>query len=168
MDDVLQIADEVDEIGFPVSPPGIGTAASRKRQVGDINLSVSCGGVIVERGDLIVADETEIVVVPASYLADVWDAVSRLHPDVCGPDVVGIEKRQWRVTSRVTPVRETNVDDRCDCRTRLPPRESCKVLVAPRLCRLSLSERLPTWLMLRFSLGYKRPMRSLYVQGGGD
>ena len=97
VDGALRDADEFDEVGFPVFGRGIAAHASPKRQVGDINVPVSCGGVIVEPGDLIVADETGIVVVPAKYVAKVWDAVSSPPSDVYGPEIFEIEQRRWRV-----------------------------------------------------------------------
>jgi 4-hydroxy-4-methyl-2-oxoglutarate aldolase len=101
VDGALRDADEFDEVGFPVFGRGIATAASPKRQVGDINVPVSCGGVIVGPGDLIVADETGIAVVPAKHLEPVWNAVSQPPSDVYGPDIVGVEQRRWKVYERV-------------------------------------------------------------------
>lgn len=52
------------ELGFPVFCKGTVPAAGRKASRGQVNVPIQCGGVIVNPGDLIVADADGVVVVP--------------------------------------------------------------------------------------------------------
>lgn len=56
------------EVGFPVFARGVTPAAPTKAATGQINTTISCGRVVVEPGDLIVADEDGVVVVPRGEL----------------------------------------------------------------------------------------------------
>ena len=51
-------------LGFPVFCKGTVPAAGRKASRGQVNVPIQCGGVIVNPGDLIVADADGVVVVP--------------------------------------------------------------------------------------------------------
>lgn len=97
VDGGLRDQDEFDEVGFPVFGRGVATSASPKGKAGDINVPVSCGGVIVNAGDLIIADQTGVAVIPAEYIEQVWDAASQPPSDVYGPDIYGVEKRRWSI-----------------------------------------------------------------------
>lgn len=94
VDGGLRDQDEFDDVGFPVFGRAVATSASAKGRAGDINLPVSCGGVIVNAGDLVIADQTGIAVIPAEYLEQVWEVASRPPSDVYGPDIYGVEKRR--------------------------------------------------------------------------
>ncbi len=89
VDGAIRDADEMQEVGFPVFARARATHASTKRRAGEINVPVSCGGVIVEPGDLVVADSEGAVVVPRAYVAAVWDAVSA--PRAVAVDVTHVE-----------------------------------------------------------------------------
>jgi regulator of RNase E activity RraA len=66
---------ECEEVGFPVFGRSRTPHASSKRMPGEINVPIACGGVIVEPGDLIVADNEGAVVIPRLHIQLVWDAV---------------------------------------------------------------------------------------------
>jgi regulator of RNase E activity RraA len=53
------------EIGFPVFAIGLTPTGPTKEGIGQLNTPVSCGGVIVHPGDIIVGDEDGVVVVHA-------------------------------------------------------------------------------------------------------
>lgn len=56
---------EILEIGYPVYARAISAlTTSAKAQVGDVNVAIQCGGVPVNPGDIILADENGIVVLP--------------------------------------------------------------------------------------------------------
>lgn len=70
--------DEAKFLDFPVSAKASGprqahTALSGRREPIAINVPISCGGVIVNPGDLVVADEIGVAVVPAADLAAVYE-----------------------------------------------------------------------------------------------
>jgi 4-hydroxy-4-methyl-2-oxoglutarate aldolase len=66
---------DLQALNFPVFGRGTCPVSRAKSQLGEINVPVSCGGVIVHPGDLIVADAEGIVVVPRTETASVLSAV---------------------------------------------------------------------------------------------
>lgn len=61
------------EVGFPVFAIGLTPTGPTKEGIGQLNTSVSCGGVIVHPGDIIVGDEDGVVVVHANEAAAVLE-----------------------------------------------------------------------------------------------
>ncbi len=68
--------------GFPIYAKGVAIRSGPKNGPGEINVAVCCGSVIVHPGDLMVADEDGVVVVPQEYIQAVADslATARLRP----------------------------------------------------------------------------------------
>jgi regulator of RNase E activity RraA len=66
VDGVIRDLAEVRENGFPVFARGVIPKPGVKNQLGILNDTVHCGGVAVSPGDIVVADEEGIVVVPKS------------------------------------------------------------------------------------------------------
>ncbi|REE75449.1 regulator of RNase E activity RraA [Rhodococcus wratislaviensis] len=69
--------DEARFLDFPVTAKASGprqahTAVSGRREPLQINVPISCGGVLVHPGDLIVADEIGVAVVPRADMAEVY------------------------------------------------------------------------------------------------
>jgi len=56
---------EIAEMGFPLYARGVHPAGPYKQAPGSINVTVSCGGVAVDPGDVVVADDDGVSVVPA-------------------------------------------------------------------------------------------------------
>jgi regulator of RNase E activity RraA len=65
VDGVIRDLAEVREHGFPVFARGVIPIPGAKDAIGVLNGPVRCGGVLVRPGDVVVADEEGIVVVPA-------------------------------------------------------------------------------------------------------
>lgn len=80
IDGAVRDVSEIRELQFPTFARGIAAAAADLGgPIGEVNVPIACGGVVVEPGDIIVADEDGIVVVPASSAEDVVAAVQALN-----------------------------------------------------------------------------------------
>jgi 4-hydroxy-4-methyl-2-oxoglutarate aldolase len=64
VDGVIRDIVGVKELNFPVFSRGTTVAASGKTGVGEVNVPISCGGVPVIPGDIIVGDADGVVVIP--------------------------------------------------------------------------------------------------------
>lgn len=69
-------------LDFPMCGRAISAFSPAKRELGEINVPVCCGGVIVEPGDVVVADAEGAVVVPRRHAAE----VARCLPDPGGEE----------------------------------------------------------------------------------
>ena len=79
LDGVIRDVGEVREAGFPVFGRGVVPIPGVKKAVLPLNERVRCGGVAVDAGDVVVADEDGVVVVPGARRAEVLaGALARL------------------------------------------------------------------------------------------
>lgn len=79
IDGVIRDLAEVRENGFPVFGRGVIPVPGVKSAVAPLNEPVRCGGVIVNAGDVVVADEEGVVVVPCERQENVFiEARARL------------------------------------------------------------------------------------------
>jgi len=77
LDGVIRDIGEVREDGFPVHARGVVPIPGRKKVVSPLNEPVTCGGVTVRAGDIVVADEDGVVVVPAGRADEVLAEAER-------------------------------------------------------------------------------------------
>ncbi|NHN60208.1 MULTISPECIES: 4-carboxy-4-hydroxy-2-oxoadipate aldolase/oxaloacetate decarboxylase [Halorussus] len=55
---------EITEMGFPVYGRGVNPQGPLKQDPGSINVTISCGGVSVDPGDIVVGDDDGLAVIP--------------------------------------------------------------------------------------------------------
>ena len=77
VDGVIRDMEEIRANRFPVFARGVIPIPGDKSELGALNVPVKCGGVQVAPGDIIVADEEGIVVVPAARADEVLKAAQK-------------------------------------------------------------------------------------------
>ncbi|KRD06236.1 MULTISPECIES: RraA family protein [unclassified Streptomyces] len=75
-DGLIRDLTEVREMGFPVFARGVIPFPGSKKAVEPLNAPVRCGGVVVHPGDIVVADEEGIVIVPSARTQDALTAAT--------------------------------------------------------------------------------------------
>jgi len=68
---VIRDVNDLRKLGFPVFSLGIVPAATSKEASGEINVPITCAGVSVKPGDLVMGDDDGVVVVPREHLLEV-------------------------------------------------------------------------------------------------
>jgi 4-hydroxy-4-methyl-2-oxoglutarate aldolase len=86
VDGVVRDATELEALGLPVYSRGLSPNGCDKNGPGEIGTVIACGGVAIRPGDVVVADEDGVTVVP---LADA--------PGVAGLSVAKVESEKRRV-----------------------------------------------------------------------
>lgn len=84
-DGVIRDVAEVREAEFAVFARGVSPVPGQKKALGTLSQPITCGGVVVNPGDMVVADEEGIAVVPTSQREEIWQlAKQRAEQDeVC-------------------------------------------------------------------------------------
>jgi RraA family protein len=71
MDGAFRDLEENEKINFPIYAKAVTCGSSSKNTNGEINVPISCGGVTVNPGDIIVGDVNGVCVVPAEYAEEI-------------------------------------------------------------------------------------------------
>jgi 4-hydroxy-4-methyl-2-oxoglutarate aldolase len=74
IDGAIRDRADIAEMEFPVYARGVHPQGPLKQDPGSINVTVSCGGVTVEPGDVLVGDDEGVTAVPADRAEGVLDA----------------------------------------------------------------------------------------------
>ncbi|NEQ51544.1 MAG: RraA family protein [Leptolyngbya sp. SIO3F4] len=82
IDGVIRDVAEVRELRFPVFARGAMPIPGKKNGPGTLQSTIICGGVRVDAGDIVVADEEGIAVIPAAQQDSIWEiAKQRVEKD---------------------------------------------------------------------------------------
>lgn len=77
IDGVIRDVAEVRELKFPVFARGAMPIPGKKNGPGTLQSTIVCGGVQVDAGDIVVADEEGIAVIPLAQKESVWEIATR-------------------------------------------------------------------------------------------
>lgn len=77
IDGVIRDVAEVRQHRFPVFARGAMAVPGKKQGPGTLQSTIICGGVQMAAGDIVVADEEGIAVIPAAQQESVWDIAQR-------------------------------------------------------------------------------------------
>jgi len=64
-------ADDIEEVGFPVFCRALNPGGTVKETLGQLNVPIACGGLIVNPGDIVFGDRDGVVVVPQDKAEEV-------------------------------------------------------------------------------------------------
>lgn len=77
VDGCVRDRDEIAEMGYPVYSIGYMQKGPGKKNPGRVNCPITCGGVVVNPGDLVVADADGVTVVPKDKLEEALAAAEK-------------------------------------------------------------------------------------------
>ncbi|MEJ4043490.1 RraA family protein [Erwinia sp. SLM-02] len=80
IDGAFRDIDDCEKMGLPIFARGLTCGASGKAGTGEINVPVSCGGVVVSPGDIVFADRNGVCVIPLPYAAEVAEMLEKRFP----------------------------------------------------------------------------------------
>jgi 4-hydroxy-4-methyl-2-oxoglutarate aldolase len=98
VDGVIRDVVESREHRFPVFARGISPIPAKRVGEGGMNVQIRCGGVVVDPGDVVVADEEGIVVVPRARAEDV---LAKAQAKVTADSALSLDDWQRRHRSAV-------------------------------------------------------------------
>jgi regulator of RNase E activity RraA len=104
VDGVIRDVVESRERRFPVFARGVSPIPAKRVGEGGMNVQIRCGGVVVEPGDVVVADEEGIVVVPRARAEDV---LARAQAKVAGDAKLSLDDWERRHRAAVEAALKT-------------------------------------------------------------
>lgn len=98
VDGAIRDAEAIRQMGIPVFAKGLNPGGPFKEGPGQINVGISCAGISVQPGDLIVGDNDGVVVVPYEQATEVLERaknISAYEEDVLRQIEAGTLDRSW-------------------------------------------------------------------------
>jgi 4-hydroxy-4-methyl-2-oxoglutarate aldolase len=83
IDGAIRDRKEIEEMEFPVYARGVHPQGPLKQDPGSINVTISCGGVTVDPGDIVVGDDEGVAIVPSENAKSVLE---RSHEKIDAED----------------------------------------------------------------------------------
>lgn len=77
IDGLVRDVPAIKEIGMPVYARGITPIGPLHRGPGEINFPISCGGIVVNPGDIILGDECGVIVIRQDFAAELLERVTK-------------------------------------------------------------------------------------------
>lgn len=110
-DGIIRDVDEIRAGGLPVYARGIGTAEGPcGPDQGEINVPIACGGTVVSPGDIVVADEEGIVVIPVDFVDEVLERVRKLEAKHAAAQESLLKGTQANIVKIEQTLREAGID----------------------------------------------------------
>jgi regulator of RNase E activity RraA len=78
VDGAIRDVDGITALGFPAFSRSVCAGSCDKDGPGEINVPISCGGIVVSPGDIVIGDRDGIAVVPRDHAREVLDLVREL------------------------------------------------------------------------------------------
>lgn len=78
VDGAIRDVDGITALGFPAFSRSVCAGSCDKDGPGEINVPISCGGIVVSPGDIVIGDRDGVAVVPRDHAREVLDLVREL------------------------------------------------------------------------------------------
>ena len=98
MDGAIRDVDAVRQMPMPIYATGSNPGGPYKEGPGEINVPISCGGVSINPGDIVVMDADGVIVIPLEDAAEVLEAAKKLSANDAAKVKAAAEgkaKRAW-------------------------------------------------------------------------
>ncbi len=98
LDGPIRDIEELKTWDFPIYATGTTPAGPFKEGPGEVNVPISCGEISVEPGDVIVADEDGVIVIPRNDAAEILEAAKKVQENDAKKVIAsktGSANRQW-------------------------------------------------------------------------
>lgn len=108
----IRDTDTLERMRFPVWSTSISPARPLKAGHGAVNTPVSCDGVLVYPGDLVIADGDGVVVVPREAAATIVDAaIQRMERDEAAIRAIANGAHPWQTSGAASAYAQLDVDE---------------------------------------------------------
>ena len=97
MDGAFRDIDSNEEVAFPIYARAITCGSSTKNSNGEINVPISCGGVVVRPGDIVMGDRNGVCVVPIEHVEEILANAKKTA------DKLAALKEEIRNTDKIIP-----------------------------------------------------------------
>ncbi|NOX40219.1 MAG: RraA family protein [Alphaproteobacteria bacterium] len=91
IDGLIRDLPGVIECGLPVYARGVTPFGPLHRGPGEINYPISCGGIVVQPGDIVTADKSGVTVVPLKYSAEILERLEK-NRDRMAEYIAGVKR----------------------------------------------------------------------------